>query len=88
MTATWTSLAEFFHLLGLLLESGIPLLEALKLAGDGIRDPDIKTTAERLAHDLPPFAKFFKMDHGWRESRTGKFDRGEKSRSDGRNFLS
>ena len=50
--ATWTSLAEFFHLLGLLLESGIPLLEALKLAGDGIRDPTIKTTAQRLANEI------------------------------------
>ncbi len=50
--AVWTSLAEFFHLLGLLIESDVPLDEALKLAGGGIRDSDIRITADRLAYEI------------------------------------
>ena len=46
----WTSWAEFFHLLGLLVQSEVPLGEALTLAGGGIRDPYIQLRAEQLAH--------------------------------------
>jgi len=37
----WSSLARFCHLLGLLLESELPLPAALQLAGEGSRDPEI-----------------------------------------------
>lgn len=37
----WSSLARFCHLLGLLLESELPLPTALQLAADGSRDPEI-----------------------------------------------
>ena len=40
--AVWrsTSLAEFCHLLALLLESRLPLPEALRLTGEGVEDAD------------------------------------------------
>ena len=37
----WSALARFCHLLGLLVESELPLPAALQLAGDGSRDPEI-----------------------------------------------
>ncbi len=48
----WTSLAEFCHLLGLLLESEIPLAEAVPMAGDGVVDADVRSVARSMTSDL------------------------------------
>jgi type II secretory pathway component PulF len=45
----WTSLAEFCHLLGLLLESHLPMPEALRLTGEGVQDADVEGTCLRMA---------------------------------------
>jgi type II secretory pathway component PulF len=47
-----TSLAEFCHLLGLLLESEVPLVEAVALAGDGVVDRDAHAAGRALRRDL------------------------------------
>src|SRR5262249_10988884 len=44
----WTSLAEFCHLLALLLDNHLPLDEALRLTGEGVQDRDMHTASERL----------------------------------------
>jgi general secretion pathway protein F len=44
-----TSLAEFCHLLALLLESKLPLPEALRLTGEGVQDADIDTSCRLMA---------------------------------------
>ncbi|MHB1036499.1 MAG: type II secretion system F family protein [Pirellulales bacterium] len=48
----WTSLAEFLRLLGLLVESEIPLPAALELAGKGIRDGDLSAACRWMAQDV------------------------------------
>jgi type II secretory pathway component PulF len=48
----WTSLAEFCHLLGLLLEGELPLVEAVPLAGEGVADRDIRKVARGMTQDL------------------------------------
>lgn len=48
----WTSLAEFFHLLGLLLESELALIEAIPMAGEGVPDRGIQQVAGALTRDL------------------------------------
>jgi type II secretory pathway component PulF len=52
--AVWrsTSLAEFCHLLALLLESRLPLPEALRLTGEGVEDADINAACGRLANQV------------------------------------
>jgi general secretion pathway protein F len=45
----WTSLAEFCHLLGLLLENDLPLPEALRLTGEGVLDANIEIACRRMA---------------------------------------
>jgi type II secretory pathway component PulF len=45
----WTALAEYCHLLALLLEYRLPLPEALVLAGDAVRDADLADASRRLA---------------------------------------
>ncbi len=45
----YTALAEFCHLSGMLLEAEVPLPEALRLAGDAVRDPDLAETCGRMA---------------------------------------
>jgi type II secretory pathway component PulF len=45
----WTSLAEFCHLLGLLLEYDLPLPEALRLTGEGVPDANIAISCRRMA---------------------------------------
>jgi general secretion pathway protein F len=45
----WTSLAEFCHLLGLLLENRLPLPEALRLTGEGVQDASVESTCLRMA---------------------------------------
>jgi general secretion pathway protein F len=47
-----TSLAEFCHLLALLLESQLPLPEALRLTGDGVQDADIERSCKLMAGQL------------------------------------
>jgi general secretion pathway protein F len=44
-----TSLAEFCHLLALLLESHLPLPEALRLTGEGIQDADFDASCRIMA---------------------------------------
>ena len=48
----WTSLAEFCHLLGLLLESAIPLAEAVPMAGAGVVDADVRAVGRAMTADL------------------------------------
>lgn len=47
-----TSLAEFCHLLALLLESRLPLPEALRLTGEGVQDSDIDASCRDLANQV------------------------------------
>jgi general secretion pathway protein F len=44
-----TSLAEYCHLLALLLESELPLPEALRLTGEGVQDADIDASCRVMA---------------------------------------
>jgi type II secretory pathway component PulF len=44
-----TSLAEFCHLLALLLESKLPLPEALRLTGEGVQDADLDESCRVMA---------------------------------------
>jgi len=48
----WTSLVEFCHLLGLLLESEIALPTALELTGEGMRDKGIASECRRMRCDV------------------------------------
>jgi type II secretory pathway component PulF len=48
----WTSLAEFCHLLGLLVESRLPLPESLRLTGEGVVDSDVTVTCQKMAQDV------------------------------------
>jgi len=47
-----TSLAEFCHLLALLLESHLPLPEALRLTGEGVQDAEFDVSCRRMAHEV------------------------------------
>jgi type II secretory pathway component PulF len=47
-----TSLAEFCHLLALLLESDLPLPEALQLTGQGVQDADIDSACRRMTREV------------------------------------
>jgi general secretion pathway protein F len=47
-----TSLAEFCHLLALLLESRLPLPEALRLAGEGVQDADVNASCRGMANEV------------------------------------
>ena len=47
-----TSLAEFCHLLALLLESRLPLPEALRLTGEGVQDADVDASCRRMASQV------------------------------------
>ena len=46
------SLAEFCHLLGLLLESELPLNEAVSLTGEGVNDATISRACQSMRADL------------------------------------
>jgi type II secretory pathway component PulF len=48
----WTSLAEFCHLLGLLLEHRLPMPEALRLAGDGVQDSGLRAATRGMAAEV------------------------------------
>lgn len=47
-----TSLAEFCHLLALLLESHLPLPEALRLTGEGVQDADLDDSCRIMADQV------------------------------------
>jgi type II secretory pathway component PulF len=47
-----TSLAEFCHLLALLLESQLPMPEALRLTGEGVQDAEIDSSCRAMASDV------------------------------------
>ena len=47
-----TSLAEFCHLLALLLESRLPLPEALRLTGEGVQDAGVDAACEQMARQV------------------------------------
>ena len=46
------SLAEYFHLLALLIEGNVPLSRAVGLAGDGVKNSDFKKAGEQLARQV------------------------------------
>ncbi len=48
----WTALAEFCHLLSLLVESHVPLPEALRLTGQGVQDDSVERACERMAESV------------------------------------
>jgi type II secretory pathway component PulF len=48
----WISLAEFCHLLAMLLDHRLPMPEALRLAGEGVQDSRIESASERMAVDV------------------------------------
>jgi type II secretory pathway component PulF len=48
----WTSLAEFCHLLSLLLENHLPLPEALRLSGEGVQDTNVERACLRMAESV------------------------------------
>jgi general secretion pathway protein F len=48
----WTSLAEFCHLLGLLVEHRLPMPEALRLAGEGVEDARLEIATRHMAEDV------------------------------------
>ncbi len=47
-----TTLAEFCHLLALLVEADVPLAEALVMAGDGVRDAELQNSCRAVADGL------------------------------------
>ena len=48
----YISWAEFSHLLALLLETRLPLPEALRAAGEGVQDVDLDRASQRMAEDV------------------------------------
>jgi general secretion pathway protein F len=48
----WSGAAGFSRLLATMIEHGIPLPEAVRLAGDGVRDPEIQATSLMLADGI------------------------------------
>jgi type II secretory pathway component PulF len=48
----WTSLAEFCHLLGLLVEHRLPMPEALRLSGEGVQDARLEVATRHMAEDV------------------------------------
>ncbi len=48
----WTSLAEWCHLLALLVEDEVPLSEGVTLAGDGVCDADVGRASRFMGQDL------------------------------------
>jgi type II secretory pathway component PulF len=48
----YTSWAEFCHLLALLLETDLPLPEALRLTGEGVRNSDLDQACKLMASDV------------------------------------
>jgi type II secretory pathway component PulF len=48
----WAALSEYCHLLALLLDSALPLPEALTMAGEGSRDAELAEVSARMAKDI------------------------------------
>src|SRR5262249_17292468 len=48
----YTSWAEFCHLLALLLETDLPLPEALRLTGEGLRNSELDQACQSMAKDV------------------------------------
>ncbi len=48
----WSVLAEYCHMVGLLVESEMPLPEALELAGQGVNDPALAKTGMELRRSV------------------------------------
>ena len=48
----WTAMAEYSHLLALLIEGELPLPAALVLAGDGVRDAGLARASREAASDV------------------------------------
>jgi len=48
----YSDLAEFSHLLALLVESEVPLLEALPMAGSAVQNSEIASGAKQAAHEV------------------------------------
>ena len=48
----WIHLAQFSRLMGLLLEQHVPLPDALRLSGDGLRDPNLADGCRRVADEV------------------------------------
>jgi type II secretory pathway component PulF len=48
----WTTLAEFCHLLGLLLEAELPLSEALPMAAEGVQDADLIAACRAMSRQV------------------------------------
>jgi type II secretory pathway component PulF len=48
----YTSWAEFCHLLALLLETGLPLPDALRLTGEGVQNSDLDRACQLMAGDV------------------------------------
>ncbi len=48
----FSAMAEFSHLLAILLECKLPMPEALPLAADGVRDPDLARTSRAIADEI------------------------------------
>lgn len=48
----YMAMAEFSHLLAILLDCEVPLPEALPMAGDGVRDPDLANTCRAVADEI------------------------------------
>jgi type II secretory pathway component PulF len=48
----YTSWAEFCHLLGLLLESHLPLPDALRLTGEGVQHADLERVCQSMAMEV------------------------------------
>jgi type II secretory pathway component PulF len=48
----WTSLAEFCHLLGLLLECELPMAEAVPMTGEGVPDAEIRAAGRAMGAEV------------------------------------
>jgi general secretion pathway protein F len=54
-----TSLAEFCHLLALLIESRLPLAEALRLTGEGVQDTRMQSACGEMSREIERGASFY-----------------------------
>ncbi len=48
----WTALAEFCHLLGLLLECELPMAEAVPMTGEGVPDAEIRSAGRAMGAEV------------------------------------
>ena len=65
----FTSLAECCHLLALLIESRLPLADALRLAGEGVQDSRVQSACQGMAAEIDngqPCSRPWKSGHCFR----------------------